>query len=76
MEILHGILVLCDVCCVCDVCEGRGVFGVPLVTLVTSEGADIPKIVRRIVEYVELNGNHHHMTIAAFTRHPDLANPD
>ena len=64
-------------CVMCDVCEGRGVFGVPLVTLVTSEGEDIPKIVRRIVEYVELNGKHRHMTIvAAFTRHPDLANPD
>ena len=31
-------------------------FGVPLVTLVTSEGTDVPKIVRRIVEHVEQFG--------------------
>ena len=31
-------------------------FGVPLVTLVTSEGADVPKIIRRVVEHVEQYG--------------------
>ena len=31
-------------------------FGVPLVDLVTSQGDDIPKIIRRIVEHVEKNG--------------------
>ncbi|CAI8039456.1 Protein FAM13A, partial [Geodia barretti] len=35
---------------------GRGVFGVPLVTLVTSEGADVPKIIRRVVEHVDKYG--------------------
>ena len=32
-------------------------FGVPLVNLVTSQGDDIPKIIRRIVKHVEENGN-------------------
>ena len=32
------------------------VFGVPLVDLVTQEGNDVPKIVRRVVEHVEEEG--------------------
>ena len=32
-------------------------FGVPLVDLVTSQGDDIPKIIRRVVEHVEKYGN-------------------
>jgi hypothetical protein len=35
---------------------GSGVFGVPLVTLVTSEGAGVPKIIRRVVEHVDKYG--------------------
>ena len=31
-------------------------FGVPLVTLVTCEGTDVPKIIRRVVEHVEQYG--------------------
>ena len=40
-----------------SICTGGGVFGVPLVTLVTSEGNDVPKIIRRVVEHVDKYGN-------------------
>lgn len=48
---------MCVLWCVChNVHVGGGVFGVPLVTLVTCEGTDVPKIIRRVVEHVEQYG--------------------
>ena len=43
----------CPISCVCSGCC---VFGVPLVELVTSQGDEIPKIIRRVVEHVEKTG--------------------
>ena len=52
MIVLH----VCVCVCVCVCVLGCGVFGVPLAELATSQGDDIPKIVRRVVEHIETHG--------------------